>query len=59
MRHDVPSPVPCPVCGSGDVTVLEDVSDEATVYRCAACDQTWAQRWDVPPAADRTATVER
>lgn len=36
----------CPMCGATDVEVIEDVSDEVTVYGCQECDATWADRND-------------
>jgi transposase-like protein len=34
----------CPLCGSGQTRVEEDVSDEVTVYACERCGATWADR---------------
>lgn len=36
----------CPVCDAGRARVEEDVSDEVTVFACAACGTTWAERDD-------------
>jgi transposase-like protein len=34
----------CPMCGSEDTRVEEDVSDEVTVFACNECEATWAER---------------
>jgi len=36
----------CPMCGSADTRVEEDVSDEVTVFACEQCGSTWADRND-------------
>lgn len=38
------SPYECPMCGSSDTRVEEDVSDEVTVFACEECGATWADR---------------
>ncbi len=38
----------CPTCDATDVRVVEDVSDEVTVFGCDACGMTWADRTDRP-----------
>jgi len=43
---DVDLPSRCPQCGCTIVEVIEDVSDEVTVYGCTLCGVTWAQRRD-------------
>jgi hypothetical protein len=32
------------MCDTPDTRVVEDVSDETTVYGCDACGATWADR---------------
>jgi hypothetical protein len=34
------------MCDAADTTVVEDVSDEVTVFGCGACGATWADRTD-------------
>jgi transposase-like protein len=36
----------CPMCDADAVEVVEDVSDEVTVFGCRACGTTWADRTD-------------
>lgn len=41
------SPAPaCPMCDAAETRVVEDVSDEVTVYGCDECGTTWADRTD-------------
>lgn len=39
-----PAPVTCPRCEGTATRVVEDVSDEVTVFGCEACGATWADR---------------
>jgi transposase-like protein len=62
----IPIPQHCPVCDAADVRVVEDVSDEVTIFGCGSCGRTFADRADRKPRAegdqqrDRTAdAVER
>jgi hypothetical protein len=34
------------MCDTADTAVVEDVSDEVTVYGCEECGATWADRTD-------------
>lgn len=36
----------CPLCDAAQTRVEEDVSDDVTVFVCAACSATWADRTD-------------
>lgn len=36
----------CPMCDARATRVVEDVSDEVTVFGCDDCGATWADRTD-------------
>jgi hypothetical protein len=54
-----PAPSDCPLCDDPATAVVEDVSDEVTVFGCTACGATWADRADRADRADCADRADR